>query len=149
MTRRLGWRTKRDVMTLEHRENMSRSLRGAKNPRWVGLEATYRTVHTRLQAYRPAEPCLYCGATEGVQWAYNHKEASELRRSSDGLAYSTRPEDYIPLCDPCHRRFDQRTHCRRGHAYDEVNTYISHSGWRKCRACNRERMRRVRQERKS
>lgn len=33
----------------------------------------------------------------------------------------------------------ERTHCPRGHAYDEVNTYL-HGGQRHCRACRRERM---------
>ncbi len=30
-----------------------------------------------------------------------------------------------------------KTHCRQGHAYDEANTYVSRSGKRTCRACNR------------
>jgi hypothetical protein len=32
------------------------------------------------------------------------------------------------------------THCPRGHAYDEANTYVK-KGCRQCRACHRERMR--------
>lgn len=35
----------------------------------------------------------------------------------------------------------RKTHCPAGHEYDEANTYISASGWRGCRACNRERAR--------
>jgi hypothetical protein len=34
-----------------------------------------------------------------------------------------------------------RTHCPRGHPYDEFNTHITASGRRRCRACDRERMR--------
>lgn len=34
----------------------------------------------------------------------------------------------------------QRTHCPRGHPYDQVNTY-RHGGQRFCRACPRERRR--------
>lgn len=37
-----------------------------------------------------------------------------------------------------------RTHCPRGHPYDEGNTYIRKDGARSCRACNRERHRRKR-----
>ena len=33
----------------------------------------------------------------------------------------------------------QVTHCPKGHAYDEANTYIPKSGGRVCRACKRER----------
>ena len=30
-----------------------------------------------------------------------------------------------------------RTHCKRGHRYDEANTYIDRRGARNCRACAR------------
>ena len=32
------------------------------------------------------------------------------------------------------------THCPKGHAYDDVNTYLSKKGKRVCRACNAERV---------
>jgi hypothetical protein len=31
----------------------------------------------------------------------------------------------------------QRTHCPKGHPYDEANTYVTPRGWRQCRTCNR------------
>lgn len=34
-----------------------------------------------------------------------------------------------------------KTHCPRGHAYDETNTHITPQGQRRCRTCNRDRMR--------
>jgi hypothetical protein len=34
----------------------------------------------------------------------------------------------------------QKTHCVRGHAFDEANTYIAANGWRGCRTCHREDM---------
>lgn len=36
------------------------------------------------------------------------------------------------------------TRCKRGHRYDEPNTYIHRDGTRKCRGCNRERVARRR-----
>lgn len=30
-----------------------------------------------------------------------------------------------------------KTHCKRGHAYDAANTYITPDGWRHCRECSR------------
>ena len=36
---------------------------------------------------------------------------------------------------------DRITHCPRGHEYNEENTYIRKNGARKCRACNKEYMR--------
>jgi hypothetical protein len=38
----------------------------------------------------------------------------------------------------------RKTHCPQGHPYDEENTYVSPRGWRQCRTCIRERMRRMR-----
>jgi hypothetical protein len=34
------------------------------------------------------------------------------------------------------------THCPQGHLYDEENTAFNPSGWRYCKTCNRERVRR-------
>jgi hypothetical protein len=41
-----------------------------------------------------------------------------------------------------------KTHCPRGHAYDQANTYVNSRGQRMCRACGCERMRRARALRK-
>ena len=35
----------------------------------------------------------------------------------------------------------QRTHCPKGHPYDEANTWQRDNGWRQCRECNRQRCR--------
>ena len=35
----------------------------------------------------------------------------------------------------------RKTHCPKGHEYNKENTYIRPNGRRKCRACNRENMR--------
>jgi hypothetical protein len=37
----------------------------------------------------------------------------------------------------------EKTHCPQGHPYDEANTHINKRGSRVCRACHRERARRV------
>lgn len=34
-----------------------------------------------------------------------------------------------------------KTHCKRGHPFDEANTWMSHDGARHCRTCNRDRAR--------
>lgn len=39
-----------------------------------------------------------------------------------------------------------KTHCPHGHPYDEVNTRYNKDGSRGCRACGRERMRRIKAE---
>lgn len=35
----------------------------------------------------------------------------------------------------------RKTHCPKGHPYDDENTYFTSQGWRICRSCNRERHR--------
>lgn len=35
----------------------------------------------------------------------------------------------------------RKTHCPKGHPYDETNTHVTSQGWRICKACNRERAR--------
>ena len=42
----------------------------------------------------------------------------------------------------------RRTHCMRGHPFDEANTYRTRKGERRCRICNRERLRARRRTRK-
>lgn len=41
------------------------------------------------------------------------------------------------------------THCPHGHPYDETNTYITYTGSRRCRACNKVRMHAYHQARKA
>lgn len=41
-----------------------------------------------------------------------------------------------------------RTHCRNGHPFDDINTYLTPEGYRSCRACKRNGMRRSRTNRK-
>jgi hypothetical protein len=43
----------------------------------------------------------------------------------------------------------KRSHCPKGHPYDEVNTYITPPGVRDCRACRRDTAARYRARRKA
>lgn len=45
----------------------------------------------------------------------------------------------------CRRAKARLTHCPQGHPYDEANTWISKSGHRQCRTCNRDRQRALRE----
>lgn len=42
-----------------------------------------------------------------------------------------------------------RSTCRAGHAYDEANTRVTDRGWRRCRTCEREYARIIREQRRS
>lgn len=65
---------------------------------------TYQSMHRRIvRLYGPASshPCLaFCG-NDARHWAY-----IGLGHDSGELRYSESLDDYIPLCVPCHRRFD-------------------------------------------
>ena len=80
---------------------------GESNPSWRGDDVGYGGVHQRLRDDPAARyRCRHCGCS-AEHWAYDHADPDE-RLSRDGLAYSVKGfEHYIPLCVPCHRRFDQ------------------------------------------
>jgi len=42
-----------------------------------------------------------------------------------------------------------KTHCPKGHSYDEANTYLTPRGWRRCLPCAREADARYRENRRS
>lgn len=85
-----------------------RDLRGENNGRWVGEDANYFGVHSRLSSQRGKAStyrCDHCG-NPAEHWAYTHNDPEE-KVTANGLAYSTRIEEfYIPLCVECHSRFD-------------------------------------------
>jgi len=73
----------------------------------------------------PRESCVECGTTMPLM---NSRAA--------------RRRDKAPRCRDCYRA-SLPTQCQAGHLYDEDNTVLRNNK-RSCRACHRERMRRVR-----
>lgn len=74
--------------------------------RGSGDEVGYHAVHKRIQVERgPASEleCLECGR-QARHWAYDHGDPDG--KSENGLPYSTELEHYVPMCVPCHKRFD-------------------------------------------
>ena len=109
-----------------------------KNPGWKGAAASYFTLHQRLRRHLGhASHCEFCGI-DGTDIEY---EWANLTGKYDD------PKDYIQSCRSCHKKFDRiytncgnadLTHCKRGHAFDEDNTYIhKKSGKRRCKSCRR------------
>ncbi len=69
---------------------------------------TYAQAHAHLRALRgPASghPCARCVTTPAAHWAYRHAAASRRIDSGPG-PWSPDPDDYEPLCVPCHKRGD-------------------------------------------
>lgn len=100
--------------------------------------------HKRAQRRYPMGDCEKCGAP------------GRDRHHRDGDQMNNEPGNVAILCRRCHQREDgryealreralaqarvqaERTHCPRGHEYDEGNTYVHpRSGKRSCRACRR------------
>lgn len=85
---------------------------GADNPSWKGARVGYVAAHTRVRTISGKASSLLCVHCRlpAAQWAYTHLDPDELREVRNGyeVAYSAKPEMYIPLCVPCHKKFDQK-----------------------------------------
>lgn len=82
-------------------------VRDSNARRKKGEFITYTAMHLRLSQQRgPARTfwCLQCDS-RADEWAYDDQDESELF-SEKGHRYSLKPEHYIPLCVPCHRKID-------------------------------------------
>lgn len=90
----------------------------------------YRLIHywIRKEKGNPG-PCEKCG-----------KEKSEWANVSGKYMRDT--SDWIPLCRPCHRKYDhpdreEGSTCKNGHAWNKENVYVRKNGWKECRECKR------------
>lgn len=104
---------------------------------------TYTGIHRRLERDRGKASefeCVGCGEP-AQEWAYDHLDLDEA-----GRPLSMKVEHYHPMCISCHRRFDKRDTCTKGHEFTEENTYV-YKGARQCRRCRREAMRVLRSKR--
>lgn len=67
---------------------------------------TYQGVHTFLAVtYGPARNRLCSCGEQAAHWAYQHTSTDE-RFDERGKVFSLNPEDYLPMCLPCHRKLD-------------------------------------------
>lgn len=69
--------------------------------------ASYDAAHERVRAVRGRareHGCERCGAP-AAQWAYRRLDAAERHDTGPG-PWSPDPYDYMPLCVPCHKRYD-------------------------------------------
>lgn len=71
---------------------------------------------------------LITGAPKGKEVDHINHDTLDNRRSNLRVGSH---KDNMQNC-----RFAKATHCPRGHAYDEANTYVNAKGKRICRACN-------------
>ena len=85
--------------------------RGEQHHNWLGDKIGYKNAHLRVKRARgvPSNyPCAHCSAP-AHDWAYDHTDPAPLIGEHRGslLKYSGDPNYYIPLCTPCHKKFDK------------------------------------------
>lgn len=73
----------------------------------IGYVASHARIYIdrgRADVYN----CAHCGEP-AVDWAYDHTDPDERIDSNvrPSTAYSIDPARYLPLCRPCHIRFDR------------------------------------------
>lgn len=68
---------------------------GKDNPAWKENDVGYVSLHKWIRReLGNIKECVYCGNGGRIEWAStSHKAKRDL-------------DDYIPLCVPCHRRYD-------------------------------------------
>jgi hypothetical protein len=81
---------------------------------WRGDDIKYTAAHLRVTTAKGGSAkqfdCDHCGMP-AHEWAYDHSDPTERRDPEGdraGYPFSLDPENYMPLCVPCHRRFDRR-----------------------------------------
>jgi hypothetical protein len=79
---------------------------GRRRLRVAGYIAAHGRVYKDL-GKASGYDCL-CGDA-ATQWAYDHQDPNELIGDNGrvkGLRYSLDPAHYLPMCKPCHIKFD-------------------------------------------
>lgn len=93
----------------------------------VSIQSRTYTVHSLV-----AE--MYIGPRpEGQEVRHLNGDATDNR--VENLAYGTHAENQLDIRRHGSNPLSKVTHCPRGHAYDEANTYVNPKGRRVCRKC--------------
>lgn len=103
------------------------------------LSFTYEAIHGRMRRDRGRASEYWCDSCDAraYDWAYL-RDVEDLQRIVDekGRAYSRDYfEMYVPMCRPCHRQADLKTHCKHGHPLTLENTVLGRQGERRCLTC--------------
>ena len=112
--------------------------------RWKGYGLFWTKATGRVRAHRLAYQSLVEPIPDGLQVDHLCRNRACVRPAH--MEIVTNRENVLRGIGVCAQEARQ-THCIHGHPYDLLNTYITPSGKRQCRACDAERRRRYRRER--
>lgn len=119
--------TRGGKMRLKGQIIRSKAFRGYRQ---LSLQRDQRGVTTKVHQ-------LVCQAFHGPAnglWAL-HKDGDSLNNLAENLYWGTPAENQRDSKMHGTNKESRKTHCRRGHEYDQENTYITPDGHRKCRRC--------------
>lgn len=107
---------------------------------WRNNQPHYRYVHSLVAgAFISPRPT-------GME--VRHTNDDKLDNTASNLSYGTRSQNILDAVRNGKWHQSQKTHCPKGHPYDEANTYIKPSGSRVCRICQRAHQKASRAQRK-
>ncbi len=89
-----------------------------------------RQLVSRLVLLAFVGPC-----PEGMEVCHN--DGDKRRNHLQNLRYGTSSENKLDMARHGTHHNTIKTHCKRGHPFDEANTYVNPRGNRDCRECKR------------
>ncbi len=101
------------------------SFEGESHPNWIGDAVGYHGLHSYIRRHLPKPlTCEHC-----------HK-VKKLELSNKSRQYKRELSDWQWICRSCHRKYDKRKICKRGHELTEENILINKkTGIKKCKKC--------------
>lgn len=85
---------------------------------WSEAPVGYDAAHSRVVAIYGSAKNHACNLCDGpaAEWAYDHDDPDEYsgpmldarRGSSRVMRWSGKPQHYMPLCHPCHVKYDRK-----------------------------------------
>lgn len=140
-----------EVSDLGRVRSWKQSGRGGPPPRYLagGTSAGYRHVllltdGRRTTGFVHRLVALAFLGPRPDRHETRHLNGDKLDNRLSNLAYGTHSQNGLDVARTTGHHFGRRTHCPKGHPYDETNTYWRKraGGGRACRACRREGMNR-------